>query len=645
MAFCPTCGYQVSPTQRFCPECSTKLTGLGTPAPEPPIDASNVVPHRPAVPEPDDFFSRYRPKSAASEEAPIEPAFGASRSRRRFDPDLEIDGGLLPAALQPDQPPAGRVPDASAPTAAIPAVPATPAPPRVAPLPPQQQHWPAPAPAPSPFAPPAEAWRKLAPESPEKSQTPATEQPAPPPTVALPQQPDSPTLVLPQQPGPESPARSGSDVPQSHHGQDTDQDGAGLLAAWFGEDKDAPSEAPPPAAVESQAPLPPASALPDPEPVSVAQPPTLVQPVQPQSAAASQPASEQQALPQDFLLTGPVQPQQAASARILQQRFEQGPDQQHEQPPASQQPPASPAADLSDQQEAVAWWLEPEQGAESRPGAESAPAVQTPAQPQPARPDRPERIERAVPAAPTAAAPTTVPPVPPSAPSGGEDDGGDGSGTGGIRDFFAGLDAITRQRLLTIGVAVAGAVLLIISAVIIAGAIGRSGEQQAAPTQSETAPEEVVTAEPEPAAPPAAVADPSFEAVAFQSESGNLRCIITPVIGVACQHSNPAFEVPDTVCQSTGQSGAVVGLDSNGYTFPCLTSDIPWERETLPMDTPLQVGEFTCGITWATGVRCSNAAGDEIGLEFELGIDTIGRASVSPQPSADPSAVTDTYSE
>lgn len=216
---------------------------------------------------------------------------------------------------------------------------------------------------------------------------------------------------------------------------------------------------------------------------------------------------------------------------------------------------------------------------------------------------------------------------------GGRPPGDGGSGGGGIGGAVANLDETGKRRLLMIAITLGGAILLIASAFIIGNVIGGRDGDQAAPVDSPvaTAPEETA-AEPAPAGPPPAVADPNFEAVAFQSESGNLRCIITPEYGVACQHSSPAFTIPAAVCKTTGQSGAVVGLDSNGYTYPCLEEDIPYGQEILPMDEPIHAGEFACTITLETGVSCFNAAGDVIGLEFELGIGTSGRASVSPQP-------------
>ncbi|WP_225735001.1 hypothetical protein [Pseudoclavibacter endophyticus] len=226
----------------------------------------------------------------------------------------------------------------------------------------------------------------------------------------------------------------------------------------------------------------------------------------------------------------------------------------------------------------------------------------------------------------------------PAGPRGPGNRGRDGSGSGdggGVRGAVAGLDPTKRRRLLTIAIAAFGAVLLVVSAVIIGNALGaRDGDDQAAPTESAAATDdaESPSGDPTEAAPPPPVADPSFEPVAFQSESGNLRCIITPEFGVACQHSDPAFPIPPEVCTTTGQSGAVIGLDSNGYTYPCLEQDIPYGQETLPMGQPIHAGEFACSITLETGVSCFNAAGDIIGLEFQLGIGLVGNPSSSPQP-------------
>lgn len=224
-----------------------------------------------------------------------------------------------------------------------------------------------------------------------------------------------------------------------------------------------------------------------------------------------------------------------------------------------------------------------------------------------------------------------------AAPGGRPPSGPAGAAAGGGR-----LDDTSRRRLLTIIIAVCGALLLIVSSVIIANSLrSRGGDPPAAePSESQQAEEHPPTEEPSgEAGPPAAVADPNFQTARFENESGNLRCVVSPQHGVACQHSNPTHVPPAEVCSSTGATGSVVGLDSNGYTYPCLTANIDRGLPKLDFDTPLQVGEFTCSINYMTGVTCRNAAGDSISLENEQGVTTNGRTSVTPQPTFDPQAV------
>ena len=153
------------------------------------------------------------------------------------------------------------------------------------------------------------------------------------------------------------------------------------------------------------------------------------------------------------------------------------------------------------------------------------------------------------------------------------------------------------------------------------------------PAASETAGEQPDTQEPAPPAGPVAVADPNFTPVTFTSETGNIRCQITPETGVACQQYTVNFAVPDQVCEA-GATGVVVGLDSNGYTFPCLTEDIPLEGAVVqPYNSPVVLGEFVCEITFETGLTCFNASGDIVSVEHSAGIGQAGRLSATnPTP-------------
>lgn len=217
----------------------------------------------------------------------------------------------------------------------------------------------------------------------------------------------------------------------------------------------------------------------------------------------------------------------------------------------------------------------------------------------------------------------------------------DGSGAGGegvVVGLLRSLEQPERKRLFTILLAGLGAILLVASAFLIGGAIGARHEASrpsdaptAAPSEAEQPPAE------EPPAPLAPVADPSFEAVSFQSQSGNIACSIDPQIGVACQQYSNNFAIPDASCTNRSAiRGVVIGLDSNGYTWPCLEQNID-AVQTLPYDETITAGEFTCRLDYVTGVRCVNAAQDSFVLEYTAGVNVGGRASETG-PTAPPTA-------
>ncbi|NYF11721.1 hypothetical protein HDC34_000015 [Pseudoclavibacter sp. JAI123] len=214
--------------------------------------------------------------------------------------------------------------------------------------------------------------------------------------------------------------------------------------------------------------------------------------------------------------------------------------------------------------------------------------------------------------------------------------GGSGGGGGRVGAAVRGLDNRNRRRLGIIALSVVGSILLIISAIMIGNVVGANRDDPIAggdPSASETAAEQPATEEPAPPAGPAAVADPNFAPVTFTSETGNIRCQITPETGVTCQQYTVDFPVPEQACQA-GATGVVVGLDSNGYTFPCLTADIPLEGAVVqPYNSPVVLGEFVCEITFETGVTCFNASGDIVSVEFSAGVGQAGRLSATnPTP-------------
>lgn len=214
--------------------------------------------------------------------------------------------------------------------------------------------------------------------------------------------------------------------------------------------------------------------------------------------------------------------------------------------------------------------------------------------------------------------------------------GGSGGGGGRVGAAVRGLDNRNRRRLGIIALSVVGSILLIISAIMIGNVVGANRDDPVAggePSASETAAEQPATEDPATPAVPAAVADPNFTPVTFTSETGNIRCQITPETGVACQQYTVNFAVPEQACEA-GATGVVVGLDSNGYTFPCLTTDIPLEGAVVqPYNSPVVLGEFVCEITFETGVTCFNASGDIVSVEYSAGVGQAGRLSATnPTP-------------
>ncbi|PPG26448.1 hypothetical protein C5E10_16860 [Pseudoclavibacter sp. RFBG4] len=277
----------------------------------------------------------------------------------------------------------------------------------------------------------------------------------------------------------------------------------------------------------------------------------------------------------------------------------------------------------------------------------------TPASAGPRAPRRPARAAKAS-AAPAGApprsqAPTSAGPVgdgPDLEPSernpfdrvGAALGGGNGGGGGRMGAAVRGLDNRNRRRLGVIALSVVGSILLILSAIMIGNVVGANRDDPVAggdPTASETAAEQPATEDPTTPAGPAAVADTNFAPVTFTSETGNIRCQITPETGVTCQQYTVDFPVPEQACQA-GATGVVVGLDSNGYTFPCLTADIPTEGAVVqPYNSPVVLGEFVCEITFETGVTCFNASGDIVSVEYSAGVGQAGRLSATnPTPAA-----------
>ena len=662
--YCPTCGNDVTQGQKFCSECSTRLSGPTAPVGAPPADTSNAVPHRPeqlgswGLEEPprerddlDDFFSSYRRKGNESSDSsrsssPADESFPTRRSRRRFTPDLEYQADPSSAASSQGAQPEARGEVSQAGTGFERPVAA-----------PRGERPVEEAPAPIAATPAADSgaprwFEELVDEADEPSSPPTRAMPAVGPDTQVPAAPApvtgrAPRVTPPRDGGGEKPfdalmvgGEPGAEtrdtpivsrdfeqtgilpVPQGSTTRPrASEPAASPFGEWFGESPDDTGEAP--RADERQAAAAsasePAARRPDAERGTAT------------GAAGAAFAANRAA---DAAAPPPGPNDTGAAARLEAERhrpwFEQGLDGT-ERPEDAGTTPYTGAASSAD----TGWSRGHATSSGARPASAqtSAPSYHAPAG---AGADSGARTaDRGHGAAVDARGATS------GSASHGPASREDVSGgfVGSVMGVLRGLDATARKRLLTIAIALVGSILLILSAVIIGNAIGaREGTPAAeTPSASEAAPPTTTEAAPDsPAGPPPAVADPNFSPVAFQSESGNLRCIITPETGVACQHSTPGFKVPASVCKSTGAAGAVVGLDSNGYTFPCLAQDIPRGLKTLPMDTPIRAGEFSCTITYSTGVNCFNAAGDLIGLEYTNGIGTSGRASTSPQATVTP---------
>lgn len=221
--------------------------------------------------------------------------------------------------------------------------------------------------------------------------------------------------------------------------------------------------------------------------------------------------------------------------------------------------------------------------------------------------------------------------------SGSATGGGTGFGAGGSSGGESSIPE-RRRGVAMIMIAAAAALVLILGTLVITGLFGGGKDEASAPDsnqeQSEPAPSsegngEASPSESETEAPPA-----DFEPVAFTSESGNIRCQITKESGVACQIFERNFSLPDGECRGQNYSGAAVGLDAEGATFPCLQGDL--QGSAIPYDQEVKAGQYTCAISFEAGVRCDNGKGSQFVLEYEKGIMVTGSPSPNPHPDVAP---------
>ena len=191
----------------------------------------------------------------------------------------------------------------------------------------------------------------------------------------------------------------------------------------------------------------------------------------------------------------------------------------------------------------------------------------------------------------------------------------------------------TLRRKLTVGGIAASALLVVaglavgIGFVVSGAAGGGAGVDDASPPDSsvDDGPVAVPSSDSEdPAdggtetqAPTTAGSGGSVDAFYFQSKSGNIRCTVTPDL-LICRQGEIKYAVPAQNC-SNSLSGTTVGLTQTGPTWPCLTRDFAG-GEVLPYDTPIDKRGYRCEISFATGVTCTNQAGQGFNMEYKSGV-------------------------
>lgn len=706
MTKCPQCGATTNPSQRFCGECGTRLQHAAKPQP---TDDRNAVPHRPGGGRPDpwevgasgeagdgedDFFSRYRPKSAVSGEdkADLPEPAQPRRSRRRFEPDLtDRSGPPTPPSVPPLFP--QRADDES-----------------VKPAPSPQRSQPAPsAPATSPFsgmrgsdqAQQQEATRleaeqraaqdyaarehaqreqealqrtrheqeqrvrqeqlererraaeeralqvqavreqQAAREAAARDQAQQQSQRKPTPQQELNQQ----LPWLPPTSGEAGPQPDDASFTQLISGLDNDPADKPIVADGF--DK------------TGIVPLPPR------EQDSVDQAPSNEAELQAQQRAAefygtaptpSGPPNQPQMPSLPPLNAGPWAPAQAGSAQQegaaqnIEQKEGQSPfsspfvteattpetvlRNQASEPTVPRQSAEASSAKTEDEEfEREGFWpfgdeLDDQQSQASQPAS--------------------QRNRYQAGAGSAAGAPGTAPDFGAATGVGGGAGFGGGSGPGGAgggpgRGSSGDESEQKRRGLRTILIAAVAAVVVILGAFAVSG-LFRGGEEEA-PVADDTQQEQGSETAEQPVDPDAGAESPTedvetpepanFEPVAFQSGSGNLRCQITPEGGAACQILEQNFSTPDEACTEGGNAGVAVGVNEEGITWPCLTSNFGG-GEVLEYDEPVTAGDYTCSINFTTGVTCENTSGASFSLEFSAGVETNGDTAPEPQFELEP---------
>lgn len=646
---CSQCGAVAAASQRFCGECGARLVA-------PPSGERNAVMHRPGggVPDPftvggsddaasDDFFSQFVPKSSIdSDDAPQPPQQPTRRARRRFNPSL-YDTGEVPTTL----PKLEGEPAPQQPSAAERATP---------PAEPERSAQPEP-PTPAQSEPPVsgeaepervnrprlQAAEPAVPATPPQAAEPTAPAPEQQPAAGEPEPPTAPVQVPPSflddepenQPDAE-PNASDTNTVERPTGSAGESTFTSLIVGLDNDPADRPISSP---AFNETGVVP----LPQQDPA----------PIDPEVTAARERAAA--------FWSGNGGGQPADAAQPADPAQHDHPDQhgtpvQHET--TIDEPDHEDEPDHDDDQytNIDALFAEPEPVERFADDSDEQPVADDP---DATRRHEPVVVAQPSPFAPPAAAAggSEMPPLP-GLPGASDDHrqqdarrdsaavppmpaaagaGAGGFAGGGNADAAGGGEQEQQRRGVRVILAAAAAALVVIGGVFGVTRLfggGDDGGEAAATTSASEAPATVTAPnlperETESPAPPTEE-QPQFEPVAFQSESGNIRCQITPENGVACQMLSPAFAPDENQCDGAF-SGAAVGITKDGVNYPCLEGDLAG-GQVVAYNEVISVGEFNCVIDYELGLSCNNKAVDAFTMEYSDGISSSGNVAADKNP-------------
>lgn len=639
---CSQCGAVAAASQRFCGECGARLVA-------PPSGERNAVMHRPGggVPDPftvggsddaasDDFFSQFVPKSSIdSDDAPQPPQQRTRRARRRFNPSL-YDTGEVPTTLPKlDGEPAPQQPSAAerATPPAAPEPPAQPEPPTRGEPPAAAQAEPERVSRPQPQA--------AEPAAPAPERQPAPGEPEPP--TAPVQVPPSFLDDEPENQPEAEPSASDTNTVERPTGSPGESTFTSLIVGLDNDPADRPISSP---AFNETGVVP----LPQQDPA----------PIDPEVTAARERAAAFWSGNGGGKPAGAAQPDDPAQHDHPDQH---GTPVQHEATVDGPGHEDEPDHDDDQYTNIDALFAEPEPVERFADDSDEQPVADDP--------DATRRHEPVVVAQPSPFAPPAVaaggsemPPLPgltgaadvaeghrqqdarrdsaaaAAGASAGAFAGGGafgGGGDGGTSGGSDGGEQEQQRRGVRVILAAAAAALVVIGGVFGVTRLfggGDGGGEAAATTSASEAPATVTAPnlperETESPAPPTEE-QPQFEPVAFQSESGNIRCQITPENGVACQMLSPAFASDENQCHGAF-SGAAVGITKDGVNYPCLEGDLAG-GQVVAYNEVISVGEFNCVIDYELGLSCNNKAVDAFTMEYSDGISSSGNVAADKNP-------------